>query len=40
MTTTARPVLHVDQLEAVRTAAVNLARDLDGSHDQGTFERL
>ena len=40
MTATARPALHIDQLQAVRTAAVNLACEFDGSYDPGTIERL
>ncbi len=40
MTATARPALHIDQLQAVRTATVNLAREFDGSYDPDTIERL
>ena len=40
MTATARPALHIDQLQAVRHGAVNLAREFDGSCDPDTIERL
>jgi hypothetical protein len=40
MTATARPALHLDQLQAVRTTVVNLAREFDGTHDPEAIERL
>lgn len=44
MTTTAHPAphaaFHIDQLQAVRTAAVNLAREFDGTHDPDIVERV
>jgi arsenate reductase len=40
MTVTARPALHIDQLQALRTSAVTLAHEFGGTYEPGTVEHF